>query len=341
MKKALITGITGQDGSYLTEFLISKGYSVYGIIRRSSSFNTGRIDHIYQDPHDPNPKLRLVYGDLNDASSLNKIIRTIAPDEIYNLGAQSHVRVSFDVPEYTGEITALGAIRLLEAIRDSGVKTKFYQASSSEMFGNAPAPQSESTPFMPRSPYAAAKLYAHWMTINYRDGYGLFACNGILFNHESPRRGETFVSRKITKAAARIKLRMQDKLFLGNLEAKRDWGYAADYMEAVWLMLQQDEPDDYVIATGETHSVRDFLDEAFGYLDLDWRKYVEIDPRYYRATEVDLLLGDSTKARKKIGWEPKVRFRDLVRMMIDSDLESESTRASDPRLATNHELLGR
>jgi GDPmannose 4,6-dehydratase len=341
MKKALITGITGQDGSYLTELLISKGYSVYGIIRRSSSFNTGRIDHIYQDPHDPNPKLRLVYGDLNDASSLNKIIRTLAPDEIYNLGAQSHVRVSFDVPEYTGEITALGAIRLLEAIRDSGVKTKFYQASSSEMFGNAAAPQSEATPFMPRSPYAAAKLYAHWMTVNYRDGYGLFACNGILFNHESPRRGETFVSRKITKAAARIRLRRQDKLFLGNLDAKRDWGYAADYMEAVWLMLQQDEPDDYVIATGETHSVRDFLDEAFGYLGLDWKKHVEIDPRYYRATEVDLLLGDSSKARKKIGWEPKVRFKELVRMMIDADLEIESARSSDHRVATNHELLGR
>jgi GDPmannose 4,6-dehydratase len=341
MKKALITGITGQDGSYLTELLISKGYSVYGIIRRSSSFNTGRIDHIYQDPHDSSPKLRLVYGDLNDASSLNKIIRTIAPDEIYNLGAQSHVRVSFDVPEYTGEITGLGTVRLLEAIRDSGVKTKFYQASSSEMFGNAPSPQSEETPFLPRSPYAAAKLYAHWMTVNYRDGYGLFACNGILFNHESPRRGETFVSRKITKAASRIKLRLQDKLFLGNLEAKRDWGYAADYMEAIWLMLQQDHPDDYVIATGETHSVREFLDEAFGYLDLDWRKHVEIDPRYYRATEVDLLLGDSQKAQKKLGWKPKVRFKELVRMMIDSDLQLESTRSSDSRVAANHELLGR
>src|SRR6516225_1770420 len=316
MKKALITGITGQDGSYLTELLLSKGYIVYGIIRRSSSFNTGRIDHIYQDPHDPNPNLRLVYGDLNDASSLNRIVRSIAPDEIYNLGAQSHVRVSFDVPEYTGEVTGLGTVRLLEAIRESGVKTKFYQASSSEMYGNAPGPQSETTPFMPRSPYAAAKLYAHWTTINYRDGYGLFACNGILFNHESPRRGETFVSRKITKAAARIKLGMQDKLFLGNLDAKRGWGYAADYVEAIWLMLQQPQADDYVIATGETHSVRDFLDEAFGYLDLDWRKYVEIDPRYYRATEVDLLLGDSTKARKKIGWKPKVRFKELVRMMI-------------------------
>ncbi|HYR42845.1 MAG TPA: GDP-mannose 4,6-dehydratase [Terriglobia bacterium] len=341
MKKALITGITGQDGSYLTELLLSKGYVVYGIIRRSSSFNTGRIDHIYQDPHDPNPKMRLVYGDLNDASSLNRIIRTVEPDEIYNLGAQSHVRVSFDVPEYTGEITALGAVRLLEAIRETGVKTKFYQASSSEMFGNAPSPQSESTPFEPRSPYAAAKLYAHWMTVNYRDGYKLFACNGILFNHESPRRGATFVSRKITKAAARIKLGLQQKLFLGNLDAKRDWGYAADYMEAIWLMLQQPEPDDYVIATGETHSVRDFLDEAFGHIKLDWRKYVEIDPRYYRPTEVDLLLGDPTKARQKLGWQPKVKFQDLVRMMVDADLQAESIHSHDPSIAGNHELLGR
>src|SRR5262245_34623298 len=314
MKTALISGITGQDGSYLTEFLLSKNYTVYGIIRRSSSFNTGRIDHIYQDPHDTGPKLRLVYGDLNDASSLNKIIRTIAPDEIYNLGAQSHVRVSFDVPEYTGEVTALGAIRLLEAIRETGVQTRFYQASSSEMFGNAPPPQNEETPFQPRSPYAAAKLYAHWMTANYREGYGLFACNGVLFNHESPRRGETFVSRKITKAVARIKLGLQQKLFLGNLDAKRDWGYAADYMEAVWLMLQQEKPDDYVIATGETHSVREFLDEAFGYQDLDWKKYVEIDPRYYRPTEVDMLCGDFSKAKQALGWTPKIKFRDLVRM---------------------------
>jgi GDPmannose 4,6-dehydratase len=340
MKKALITGITGQDGSYLTEFLLSKGYVVYGIIRRSSSFNTGRIDHIYQDPHDPNPKLRLVYGDLNDASSLNKLIRTIAPDEIYNLGAQSHVRVSFDVPEYTGEITGLGTVRLLEAIRDSGVETKFYQASSSEMFGNAPSPQSETTPFLPRSPYAAAKLYAHWMTVNYREGYGLFACSGILFNHESPRRGETFVTRKITKAAARIRLQVQDKLFLGNLDARRDWGYAADYMEAVWLMMQQERPEDYVVATGETHSVRELLEEAFGYLGLDWQKYVEIDPRYFRATEVDLLLGDSTKARKQLGWTPKVKFKQLVQMMVDSDLQLESGRGTH-RVTTNHELLGR
>ena len=341
MKKALITGITGQDGSYLTELLLSKGYTVYGLIRRSSSFNTGRIDHIYQDPHDPNPKMRLIYGDLNDASSLNRVIRTIAPDEIYNLGAQSHVRVSFDVPEYTGEVTGLGTVRLLEAIRETGVKTKFYQASSSEMYGNAAGPQNEQTPFQPRSPYAAAKLYAHWMTVNYREGYKLFACTGILFNHESPRRGETFVSRKITKAAARIKLGQQQKLFLGNLDAKRDWGYAADYMEAIWLMLQQPEPDDYVIATGETHSVRDFLDEAFGHLELDWNKHVEIDSRYYRPTEVDLLLGDCSKARRKLGWQPKVKFKDLVRMMVEADLQAESARPSDSSTERNHELLGR
>jgi GDPmannose 4,6-dehydratase len=328
MKTALITGITGQDGSYLTEFLLSKNYAVYGIIRRSSSFNTGRIDHIYQDPHDTGPKMRLVYGDLNDASSLNKIIRTLAPDEIYNLGAQSHVRVSFDVPEYTGEVTALGTVRLLEAIRETGVNTKFYQASSSEMFGNAGSPQSETTPFQPRSPYAAAKLYAHWMTVNYREGYGLFACSGILFNHESPRRGETFVSRKITKAVARIKLGLQEKLYLGNLDAKRDWGYAGDYVEAMWMMLQQPQPDDYVIATGETHSVRDFLDEAFGYLQLNWKKYVEIDPRYFRPTEVDLLLGDSAKARQKLGWRPRVSFQQLVRMMVDADLQAESPRTT-------------
>src|SRR2546425_4779314 len=263
MNNELGSIVRGQHGWSLTELLFSKGYAVHGIIRRSSSFNTGSIDHIYQDPHDSNPRLRLVYGDLNDASSLNKIIRTIAPDEIYNLGAESHVRVSFDVPEYTGEITGLGTVRLLEAIRESGVKAKFYQASSSEMYGNSPSPQNETTPFAPRSPYAAAKLYAYWMTANYRDAYGIYACNGILFNHESPRRGETFVTRKITKAAARIKLGLQDKLFLGNLDAKRDWGYAGDYMEAVWLMMQQAKPDDYVIATGQTHSVRDFLDEAF------------------------------------------------------------------------------
>jgi GDPmannose 4,6-dehydratase len=323
MKTALITGITGQDGSYLAEFLLEKGYTVYGIIRRSSSFNTARIDHIYEDPHQRGAKLHLVYGDLNDASSLNKIIRTIRPDEIYHLGAQSHVRVSFDVPEYTGEITALGTVRLLEGIRESGVATKFYNASSSEMFGSAAPPQSESTPFQPRSPYAAAKVYAHWMTVNYREGYNLFAANGILFNHESPRRGETFVTRKITKAVARIKIGIQDKLFLGNLDARRDWGYAGDYIEAIWRILQEPKAADYVIATGETHSVRDFLDEAFGYVDLDWKKYVEIDPRYYRPTEVDVLKGDFSKAKRELGWEPKINFKQLVRMMIDHDLQEE------------------
>jgi GDPmannose 4,6-dehydratase len=319
MKKALITGITGQDGSYLAELLLTKGYEVFGIIRRSSSFNTARIDHIYEDPHQ-NPRLKLIYGDLSDGSSLNRIMRTIRPDEVYHLGAQSHVRVSFDIPEYTGEITGLGTVRLLEAIRENGMPTKFYHASSSEMFGNAPPPQNESTPFLPRSPYAAAKVYAHWMTVNYRESYQQFACNGILFNHESPRRGETFVSKKITKAAARIKQGKQDKLFLGNLDAKRDWGYAKDYVEAIWLMMQQAEPADYVIATGETHSVRDLLDEAFGYLELDWKKHVEIDPRYYRPTEVDVLQGDASKARRELGWEPKVRFRELIRIMIDAEL---------------------
>jgi len=323
MKKALITGVTGQDGSYLAEFLLAKGYEVYGIIRRSSSFNTGRIDHIYQDQHVPNSHLRLVYGDLNDASSMNRIIRDVAPDEIYNLGAQSHVRVSFDIPEYTGEVTALGSVRLLEAIREAHIPTKFYQASSSEMFGNAPAPQNENTPLLPRSPYAAAKLYAHWMTTTYREGYGLFACSGILFNHESPRRGETFVTRKITKAVARIHAGRQQKLFLGNLDARRDWGFAGDYVEAMWLMMQQDKPDDYVIATGETHSVRDFLEEAFGRMDMDWKKYVEIDPRYYRPAEVDLLLGDASKAKSKLNWKPKVHFRELVHMMVDSDVKDE------------------
>jgi GDPmannose 4,6-dehydratase len=341
MKTALITGITGQDGSYLAELLLSKGYMVYGIIRRSSSFNTGRINHIYKDPHEPHPEMRLVYGDLNDGSSLNRIIRTTQPDEIYNLAAQSHVRVSFDVPEYTGEITGLGTVRLLDAIRESGVKTKFYQASSSEMFGNMKPPLNEDTPFQPRSPYAAAKVYAYWITVNYREGYGLFATNGILFNHESPRRGETFVSRKITKAVAKIKLGRQDKLFLGNLDAKRDWGYARDYVEAMWLMLQQDEPDDYVIATGETHSVREFLDEAFGHVDLDWKKYVEIDPRYFRPTEVDLLLGDATKAKKKLGWKPKVHFKELVRLMVDADLKAESEKPPASAASTQHELLGR
>ena len=321
-KKALITGITGQDGSYLAEFLIKKGYTVYGIIRRSSSFNTQRIDHLYQDPHEKNRKLNLVYGDLNDASSLNLLIKNIRPDEIYNLGAQSHVKVSFEVPEYTAEVTGLGTTRLLEAIRDTGVKTKFYQASSSEMYGKVlQTPQSEETPFYPRSPYGAAKVYAYWMTVNYREAYNMFACNGILFNHESPRRGETFVTRKITMALARIKLGLQKKLYLGNLDAKRDWGFAGDYVEAMWLMLQQPKADDYVIATGETHSVKEFLQEAFDYAKLDWKKYVAIDKRYLRPTEVDLLLGDSSKARRVLKWKPKVNFKQLVRMMVDSDMQ--------------------
>jgi len=321
-KRALITGITGQDGSYLTELLLEKGYEVYGVIRRASSFNTDRIDHLYQDPHAPNTRLRLVYGDLNDSSSLNTILRQTQPHEIYNLGAQSHVRVSFDVPEYTGEVTGLGTVRILEAIREAGIKPKFYQASSSELFGEvAETPQRETTPFRPRSPYGCAKAYAYYITVNYRESYNMFACNGILFNHESERRGETFVSRKITRAATRIKLGLQDKLYLGNLEAKRDWGHARDYVEAMWLMLQAEKPDDYVIATGETHSVREFLDEAFGRLDLDWQQYVAIDPRYYRPAEVDLLLGDAAKAREKLGWEPKVSFKELVRLMIEHDLD--------------------
>ena len=320
MKRALVTGITGQDGSYLAELLLAKGYQVTGVIRRSSSFNTGRIDDIYQDPHDPDYRLRLIYGDLNDASSLNRILRTVKPDEIYNLGAQSHVRVSFDIPEYTAEITGVGTVRLLEAIRESGLEPRFYQASSSELYGSSPAPQSETTRFHPRSPYAAAKLYSYWITVNYREAYGMYACNGILFNHESPRRGETFVSRKITRAVARIELGLQEKLFLGNLDARRDWGFAGDYVEAMWLMLQQDKADDFVIATGEAHTVREFLDEAFGHRDLDWHKYVEIDPRYFRPSEVDELRGDMSKAKRELGWEPKVKFRELVRMMVDADL---------------------
>jgi len=321
-KRALITGITGQDGSYLTELLLEKGYEVFGIVRRSSSFNTERIDHLYQDPHEPNTRLRMFYGDLNDSSSLNTILRKTEPDEIYNLGAQSHVRVSFDVPEYTGEVTGLGAVRLLEAIRETGIRPKFYQASSSELFGKVrEVPQTENTPFYPRSPYGCAKAYAYHITVNYRESYGLFASNGILFNHESERRGETFVSRKITRAATRIKLGLQEKLYLGNLDAQRDWGYAKDYVEAMWLMLQADEADDFVIATGETHSVREFLDESFGYLDLDWKKHVETDPRYLRPAEVDLLLGDPSKARRELGWEPKVGFKELVRIMVDHDLE--------------------
>ncbi len=324
MKKALITGITGQDGSYLAELLLSKGYQVFGVIRRSSSFNTGRIDGLYQDPHVQNPQLHLIFGDLNDASSLNKILRMIQPDEIYNLGAQSHVRVSFDIPEYTGEVTGLGTLRLLEAIRESGLRPKFYQASSSEMFGKVQEiPQRETTPFYPRSPYGAAKVYAHWVTVNYREAYGLFACSGILFNHESPRRGETFVTRKITKAAARIKLGLQSELFLGNLEAKRDWGFAGDYVQAMWMMLQAEQPDDYVIATGETHSVQEMLELAFATVDLDWHPYVKIDPRYYRPTEVDLLIGDAGKAKRVLGWEPKMSFHELVTTMVRADLEME------------------
>ncbi|MDI6703419.1 MAG: GDP-mannose 4,6-dehydratase [bacterium] len=321
MKKALITGITGQDGSYLAELLLNKGYEVHGLIRRSSTFNTDRIDHIYVDPHDAKAKLFLHYGDMTDSGQLTNLIYNIQPDEIYNLAAQSHVKVSFDMPEFTGEITAIGTTRILEAIRRSGIKTKFYQASSSEMFGDAPAPQNEETPFRPRSPYAIAKVYAYWMVRNYREGYNLFAVNGILFNHESPKRGETFVTRKITKAIARIKYNLQDKLYLGNLEAKRDWGYAPDYVEAMWLMLQQDEPMDLVIATGECHSVKEFLEESFSYAGMDWKEYVEIDKRYFRPTEVEFLLGDASKARKILGWEPKVGFKELVKIMVDADIK--------------------
>ena len=321
MKKALITGITGQDGSYLAELLLKKGYQVWGIVRRSSSFHTGRIDHLYKDPHE-RPLLKLVYGDLTDGGNLSTIMNEIKPDEVYNLGAQSHVRVSFDIPIYTVDTDALGTLRLLEAIRSNSKPAKFYQASSSEMYGKAvEIPQTEKTPFYPRSPYGCAKVYGFWQTVNYREAYELFACNGILFNHESPRRGETFVTRKITRAATRIKLGLQDKLYLGNLDAKRDWGFAGDYVETMWLMLQQDEPDDYVIATGENHSVREFLDEVFGYLDLDWHKYVETDQRYYRPTEVDVLLGDASKAKKVLKWQPKVTFKELARMMTDADME--------------------
>ncbi|MHC5184642.1 MAG: GDP-mannose 4,6-dehydratase [Planctomycetota bacterium] len=321
MKKALITGITGQDGSYLAELLLEKGYEVYGIIRRSSTFGTERIDHLYQDPHIKTP-LKLIYGDLTDGGNLSTILNDIQPDEVYNLGAQSHVRVSFDQPVYTVNTDALGTLRLLEAVRMMKNPSKFYQASSSEMYGKvAEAPQTESTPFYPRSPYGCAKVYSYWQTVNYREAYGIFACNGILFNHESPRRGETFVTRKITRAATRIKLGLQDKLYLGNLDAKRDWGFAGDYVEAMWLMLQADEPDDYVVATGKTYSVREFLDEVFGHLDLDWNKYVEIDPRYFRPTEVDLLLGDAAKAKKVLNWQPKVDMKQLAQMMVDSDMK--------------------
>ena len=321
MKRALITGITGQDGSYLTDFLLKKNYEVYGVIRRSSNFNTGRIDHLYEDPH-CNPALKLVYGDLTDGGNLSQILNDINPDEVYNLGAQSHVRVSFDQPVYTVNVDALGTLRLLEAVRTMPRPAKFYQASSSEMYGKvAETPQNEDTPFYPRSPYGCAKVYSFWQTVNHREAYNLFACNGILFNHESPRRGETFVTRKITRAATRIKLGLQDKLYLGNLDAKRDWGFAGDYVEAMWLMLQQDKPDDYVVATGETHSVKEFLEQVFACLDLDWGKFVEIDHRYYRPTEVDILLGDYTKAKKVLNWEPKVSFKELARMMVDSDMK--------------------
>ncbi|MGC6455685.1 MAG: GDP-mannose 4,6-dehydratase [Coraliomargaritaceae bacterium] len=323
MKKALITGITGQDGSYLAELLLEKGYEVHGIIRRSSTFNTSRIDHLYNDPHVHGTKLFLHYGDLADGVMLMKLLYQLQPDEIYHLAAQSHVRVSFDVPEYTGDVTGLGTVRLLEAIREVGLegKCRFYQASSSEMFGMVQeVPQTEKTPFYPRSPYGCAKVYAYWLTVNYRESYKIHATNGILFNHESPRRGETFVTRKITRAATRIKMGLQDKLYLGNLDAQRDWGYAKEYVEAMWLMLQQDEGDDYVMATNETHSVKEFVMETFSLLDLDWEEYVDYDKRYERPTEVDLLIGDPAKAKKQLDWEPKVRFNELVKIMVDHDL---------------------
>ena len=320
-KKALITGITGQDGSYLAELLLDKGYEVYGVIRRSSSFNTHRIDHIYQDPHEKGARLHLVYGDLSDAGFVYGALASVKPDEIYNLAAQSHVRVSFDIPEYSGDIDALGAVRILEAMHRLELKAKFYQASSSEMFGKVQeVPQTETTPFYPRSPYAVAKLYGHWITKNYRESYGMFATSGILFNHESPRRGETFVTRKVTRAVAHIQAGLQDKLYLGNLDSKRDWGYAKEYVEAMWLMLQQDKPDDYVIATGETHSVREFVKEAFAHAGLDYKKYVVFDKRYMRPAEVDLLIGDASKAKKKLKWQPKTKFKELVKIMVDADV---------------------
>jgi len=319
-KKALITGITGQDGSYLAEFLLSKGYEIHGIIRRSSTFNTSRIEHIYQDPHQPDTKLFLHYGDLSDSEQLTNLIYNIKPNEIYHLGAQSHVRVSFDLAEYTGNITGLGTIRILEAIRRSGAKIKFYQASSSEMFGSAPASQNEQTPFSPQSPYACAKLYSYWITRNYREAYKIFACNGILFNHESPRRGETFVTRKTTRAIANIIAGKQKKVYLGNLKAKRDWGFAPEYVEAMEKILQQENPDDFVLGTGQVHSVKEFVQEAFSYADLDWQKYVEVDPRYLRPTEVGKLIADPAKAREKLNWRPRVNFNDLAKIMVDSDM---------------------
>ena len=322
MKKALITGITGQDGSYLAEFLLHKRYEVHGIVRRSSTFNRERIDHLYRDPRLPNTRFLLHYGDLSDSGQLTDIIYNIKPDEIYHLGAQSHVRVSFDLPEYTGDVTALGTTRILEAVRRSGIKTKFYQASSSEMFGAAPPPQNENTPFHPRSPYAASKVYSYWMVKNYREGYNLSACNGILFNHESPRRGESFVTRKITIGIAGIMAGKKKKIYLGNLDAKRDWGYAPEYVEAMWLMLQQDKPDDYVIGTGEAHSVKEFLEGAFSYINLDWKECVDIDPKYFRPTEVEVLKADSSKAKKILNWTPRITFEDLIKIMLDADLEA-------------------
>jgi GDPmannose 4,6-dehydratase len=319
-KRALITGISGQDGSYLAELLLEKGYEVHGIVRRSSSFNTDRIDHLYRDPHEQGVRLFTHYGDLSDSVALVKLLYELQPDEIYHLGAQSHVRVSFDIPEYTFDITGSGTVRLLEAIREAGVRPRFYQASSSEMFGAAPPPQNEETPFHPRSPYGVAKAAAHWATVNYREAYDMFCVSGILFNHESPRRGETFVTRKISRAVARIAAGLQDKLFLGNLDAKRDWGYAPDFVEAMWLMLQVDEPEDFVIATGETHTVREVVEIAFARAGLDWEPHVEIDSKYYRPSEVDALLGDASKAREKLGWEPTVRFRELVELMVDADV---------------------
>jgi GDPmannose 4,6-dehydratase len=328
-RKALITGITGQDGSYLAELLLSKGYEVHGIKRRSSSFNTERIDGILPDLHDRKARLFLHFGDLNDSSSLIRVLLTIRPDEVYHLGAQSHVRVSFDIPEYTGDVTGLGTTRLLEAIRQSGIPTKFYNAASSEIFGNTPeVPQRETTPFRPRSPYGCAKLYSYWSAVNYREAFGLFASNGILFNHESPRRGETFVTRKITRAVARIHTGLQDKLYLGNLDARRDWGYAPDYVEAMWMMMQTESPDDYVVATGETHSVREFAELAFSHVGLDWQKYVALDPRYLRPAEVDILQGDASKARTKLGWQPKTGFEDLVKLMVDADVKLLNERLS-------------
>ena len=339
-RTALVTGISGQDGSYLAELLLAKGYEVHGIVRRSSSFNTDRIDHLYRDPHEQGVHLFTHYGDLTDPVALTKLLYELQPDEIYHLGAQSHVRVSFDIPEYTFDVTGAGTLRLLEAIRESGVRTRFYQASSSEMFGAAPPPQSETTPFHPRSPYAVAKVAAYWAAVNYREAYGMYACNGILFNHESERRGETFVTRKITRAVARIKHGLQDKLYLGNLDAKRDWGYAPDYVEAMWLMLQADEPDDYVIATGETHSVREFLEQAFSHAGLEWEEHVEIDPRYFRPSEVDVLLGDASKARERLGWEPKVGFEKLVTLMVDADTNALEDQLAGKITRYSHEGIG-